>query len=286
MADGIGGALQGKLGPAPLWMWLVGGGIGLYLVTKSGFLSSVTGSGKSTTGTATSATALQTAQQQALAAGANPSAGAALQQSIGLLSQLQGFNSQAYQNALQQVSQTQGVAGSLATTTPTSCIRQSRAQAQPGAPGGASDVTSPGVVMHSGPDTASPTIGYAPFNSCNWRVLATSMGPGGIQDPGNNIGWSQISNGLQTGWIDSSSLVASPAKATGGGRPRSSALFHAGHKALKQSVRMPHYAVGGPRDLRDVALQTGIHPARLMAANPHLRQQGYVASPGQHVRIA
>jgi hypothetical protein len=101
-------------------------------------------------------------------------------------------------------------------------------------------------------------------------------------------------------WAPFARPDTSPTGGRGGGFPgrngprgigsRSAELMHAAHPMVKQRPRFPHYAVaaGGPsgRSIHELAGAAGVHPGRLMVANPHLRDQGYVALPGQIVRIA
>lgn len=83
-----------------------------------------------------------------------------------------------------------------------------------------------------------------------------------------------------------------PTSGLGGGRgggSRSAVLMHHGHPLIKQRVRFPHYHVvgrGGPSTVHAVAHAAGLHPARIMALNPHLRADGYRLRPGQVLRIA
>lgn len=306
----IGGMLTQRLGPLPLWAWggaAIGGG---YLLYRSGLLSNITGGGGTTTSTtaaqqaqtaAGQATSSEAAAQQAAAAATGQSAGAQLSQSIGLLQQLQQFQQQSYQGELQQIGQTQQAAGALATTPATMCIRSANpnASSAPGLPGRLDYPGIPGVYMHSQPDANSTPIGFAPFNSCGWSVDQTAQGYGGAEGP--SIGWSHVSNGALVGWIDSGSLVNNPQQSsTGGGRggPKRSTVgtahpvWRPGHPLLGgpragaagADITYPHYAVGGPRDVRHIAAQVGVHPARILALNGRA-QRGSVGR-GQPLRVA
>jgi hypothetical protein len=94
------------------------------------------------------------------------------------------------------------------------------------------------------------------------------------------------------GWIAGSNVVGGSGVAGTGGRgggSRSAVLMHHVHPLVKQRVRFPHYYVagrGGPTTVQEVAQASGLHPARIMALNPHLRAQNYRMRPGQVARIA
>lgn len=314
MAEGLQGTLTQKLGPAPVWMWLVGGGIALWLVSRSGLLSGVLGSSGSSGAAATA--------QPATTSGATPSAsdqqsaGAALSQEVGLLQQLQGFQQQSFQNDLQQVQQTQQTQQAL------------NPPAQPPTyTAGSSNVGLQGFEQQHGAaiplysQLTQTTQGvFTPFSQTGTLPLGATVVSNGppVQAPWPAPGGGQTTvsfipfnyQGKQY-WVSAADVTPSGttgsatqgAASTGVGGPRipahfhsitgrsalgaADAIFRSGHPLLRAGGAgplYPHYAMGGPRQIHQIGAMVGVHPARVLAANAGMRRGAAV--PGQRVRIA
>lgn len=290
----IGGMLTQKLGPLPLWAWggaAIGGG---YLLYRSGLLSNITGGGGTTTSTtaaqqaqtaAGQATSSEAAAQQAAAAATGQSAGAQLSQSIGLLQQLQQFQQASYSSQLQQEAQTQQAAAALG-------------QAPGQTPGGPTPVA-------NAPYMRDPTTGaiYDTAAGCKrhlslaeWNQITTAGGNAVNVDP-QQLSYIPDCTSAVPG-LPSASGVTPQTTGGGSGGPKRSMLgaahplWRPGHPllggpragAVGADITYPHYAVGGPRDVRHVASQVGVHPARILALNGR-SQQGRVGR-GQPLRVA
>jgi len=231
-------ALKTKLGPAPAWMWLaVGAGI-LYLGPKLGLFGA-----RATAQPVIPRSTPSPSQQQP----AGPSPASTPQRGLAPgASGVTVWNGQVYHYA----------------------------------------VTAPG----QGPNEALRTLGL-PVNADALGRL-TYFTPNPYHDPQGNTVW-------YMGLLDAQGLplptprdwsvwppyagplpTGGPA-ATGGARlaagrapgRRQDAPWHwHGHPAIKQQVHFPHYVLAGAggTSVHAVARSAGLHPARLVAANPHL----------------
>jgi len=135
------------------------------------------------------------------------------------------------------------------------------------------DQRHPGVPLFASPGGA--TIDYLPFGS-----TLTSTGPA-VSGPSNggSTTWWPVSGGYVSGY----DVAAAAGAAIGGALRRGAAsignrrqtLMSAHHPDLKNPVRVTQTiaAVGGPANhvanIHAVAARTGVHPARLLALNPH-----------------
>lgn len=116
----------------------------------------------------------------------------------------------------------------------------------------------------------SPTIGTAPFGS---KITATGAAVTGQANELGNPLWYPVQYGGQTGWLNAGDVAG-----TGGARPGNSRslapVWSDAHPAVGGPVRYAHFvrAVGGPgnhqREVRRVASQAGVHPARVAMLNP------------------
>lgn len=284
MADGIGGILTQKVGPIPLWGWLAGGGLAVWLVA-SGKLGGILGQ------SSTSSTQASAAGQTAATSAGTQNAGSQLSQEIGLLQQLQAFQQQSYSNNLQQVQQTQQTTNAL---NPPPATQQSLTLT-------ASHVNRPGetgipansIPIYSLNQNSQGIIGYAPAGS-QLPFVSQTTGFGG------DLGYTVQYGGVQ-GFVAAQD-VAGVGQGTGGvGGPRRipsagvgrnavgvvPAMWRGGHALVRAGGAgplYPHYAMGGPRHVTQIGALAHVHPARVLAANAHLKRGA--AAPNQIVRVA
>lgn len=154
----------------------------------------------------------------------------------------------------------------------------------------------PGVQYFS---SAAPTntLGYIPWGASFNITGPPVQGAAQLDHPGGSASttWYPISFQGQTGWLNQiaiGSYSGTPPVGQGGAGAgsKTAVLMHHGHPLLKQRIRFPHYVVAGrggaSSSVHGVAHAAGVHPARLMALNQHLRAQGYRAQPGQIIRVA
>lgn len=297
MPDGIGGMLTQRLGPLPIWVWgaaAIGGG---YLVMRSGLLQSVTGG--TTTGAtqaaqqaqtaAGQATASQAQAQQAAAAATGQSAGSQLSQSIGLLQQLQQFQQQSYQGELQQIQQSQQAANNLQTPSGPSPVSQ-MITITPLPPNQTAAVLSQPVAGQIGDNTFVQYImGVVPAGTqlpsagpqVNGPVFCTQVQQSTSSfNAGNPLcsgQWQPVDFHGTTGYIWGPNVGVAAAQSGGPRIGAAHPLWRPGHPMLggpraAADITYPHYAVGGPRHVQQVAGQVGVHPARLLALNGHARR--------------
>lgn len=305
----ITGALTAKLGPAPVWMWLAGGGIGLWLLTRSGALSGIL-PGSSSTGTsaqtaAGQATAAEAGAQQAAAAATGVSPGAALSQEVGLLQQLQQFQQQSYQNNLQQVQQTQQTTQALTPPAPAPS-RLIAGSSNPGLgsshsiplyqPGSQTLQTSAGP-KQVGMQTVSQIQFGQQLTQSGQPITSTWYDPSGnavgdvfipVTTPSGVNGYVSAADIAQGQGGAGRGGPSIPPRLHAGGRPTLGAahsVFRPGHPFLKLGdVTYPASRKGGPRSVIAAAAQAGVHPARILAVNHHA-QAGQVAQ-GDRMHVA
>lgn len=275
MAD-LTATLTKKVGPLPIWAWAGIAGVGVYfLVGKSGMLSNLTGQSAST-----AATTGTTGTAGAAAAAPAQSAGSQLSDSLGLLQQLQGFDQQSiasYQEQAQSLNpSTQQTANSYTVTNPggasafttaspgTSSAVPNNSPLQP------SNTIPPGTVL-----TGNGSAYSVPWGNTQVQVIPVFYNGAPLLVSANHVTPSQ---------------QAAAATGVGGPAPRNEVgaadpIYRPGHPMLKRgNPTFPHYGVGGPSHVTQVAARMGVHPARVLALNPHMRAG--VRPPGSVVRVA
>lgn len=309
MPNEITGFLTQKIGPFPGWVWLVVAGGGVYVISKTGVLSGITGGGTSTTPTAAQQAAASASQAQAAAATATgQTAGSQLSQSIGLLQQLQGFDQELYQSNLQQIQESQSAANALQTPSGPSPVAQTitvtslppnlttAVLSQPVA-GQLGDNTFVKYIIgivptgtqlpSAGPVVSGPvfcsnvTQSTSSFNAGNplcsgqWQPVDYHGTTGYIWGP--NVGVAAAQGGASPG-------IGGPAPARHpiGQMP---SMWRPGHPMLKRgNPTYAHYGVGGPGHVTQVAARMGVHPARVLALNEHAKAG--TRPPGTYFRVA
>lgn len=226
MANDLTGALQARLGPAPVWMWLAAGGLGFWLITRSGLL----GGKKSTipitappSGTVPPGFAPFSSGPQPAAPPKTPNV---------TLSGLYGVV------WLHSVPGTAGVVAVLSNGTRL--------------PSAGSPVAGDSYTQGTLTSNLWQPVQYSGTTAYAWAPEAQSI-------PGGGAGYDSVGGG----------------RVAAGRSPTRRSDTHwswAGHPLLKQQADYPHYVVGGQggSSVHGVARSAGLHPARLMAANPHL----------------
>lgn len=189
-------------------------------------------------------------------------AGSQLQSGYGL-GYAQGLQAAGPQTQAQQVAQTPG-----------NLLRLVTQQASPGN-------WPQGVPVWDSPHTGGNPVAYVPYGS----AIPTT----GAQVNAGGFTWYPVTGpGGSTGWIASNTVAGfgGASQGIGGAKSigsRSANLMHHAHPLI--GARVPYQfhvrAVGGApnhaREVHRVALQSGVHPARLMALNP---------TPTGYIRVA
>lgn len=232
----IAGALTRKIGPLPGWAWGGLAAVGVWFFFLRGKPS----------------------------AAATPNAAAAG-------SQLASGYGLGYAQGLQSAGPPSGAAS---TTTPAASPgrRGHTVPAPPGFPSAGYGA----IPIYDSPQMQN-IVGWAPFDQ---DLTVTGPAVNGRKLPSGQSAWYPIDWGGTPGFVSGDSFASFAQSAVGGiggGRPagsRSAHLMHHAHPLV--GARVPYQfhvrAVGGPmnhaNEVHRVALQSGVHPARIMALNP------------------
>lgn len=250
---GITDALQQKLGPAPAWVWILGGGVVIYMLPKVtgifGGSPQQTPPSKNPPNQGIPPGYVPTGSQGAYTPAPTPTQSPTIQ--AGTLMKVRGTNGQ-----------------------PAMLFAPGTPYWKPAGsiPDGATvTVTGPPVPAMWGTGT-NPD---GSWNTTPSAFIAVPISWAGGQYYANAIGL--IPAAGVGGFSDLTVAMAGRGGASPSVGSRSANLMSHFHPQIKQPIRYPHYHVagkGGPSTVHAVARSTGLHPARIMAVNsPHVRGQ-------------
>lgn len=230
MPSSLSSTLQTRLGPAPVWVWLLGGGATIYLLPK---LTGIFGKSQSSV---PAKTPNQGVPSGWVPAGSQPPPSPSSSVSSPPDTP---FNPADWTEAWPGGGFEYRPGGSYGTY-----VKNGTAYTHIG------NTTNLGALQNAGtPVYYFPAPGVPARTAVGLQVSYWTA--------------SSVKTGVGSGWIGR----GGPNPSVGS---RSANLMHSGHPLIKQPVRYPHYVVagkGGPTSVHSVARMVGLHPARIMAVN-------------------